>query len=172
MHANSLLVQSTRGAVHNSSPSMDETTEMGFHWGNDTTDIPEPSKHSSQSSHATKVFHIDGLFEAFQYAKMINDSCDIEKLKSAFSEAVGFLTSGIFSEYQRPNISVDQYGEFSFSIGSEVGYLDVGVSGDNTISYHVRNDREPGNSVYGDDEWDGRIVPDKLLESTILFLND
>lgn len=107
------------------------------------------------------------IFSKFQAAKAFSEGADTERVRAAAVQAVRILNSGIFPDFLQPSISVDAYGEFSISLRSSGGYLDIGVCGDNEISYHVRNDTDASKSVYGDVEWDGVALPDDLIEAAI-----
>jgi hypothetical protein len=126
----------------------------------------------SDSSSAAKIYEVDDLFQKYQYAKLLCEGVESARLRAAFIEAANFLNSGIFSDYFRPSIGVDEYGEFSFSMRSSRGYLDVGVCGTGEISYHIRNDAEPEKTKFGDVAWDSISPPVELTESAIDLLHE
>lgn len=107
------------------------------------------------------------IFSKFQAAKNFCVDADSDKLRLAAAEAARILSSGIFSDWLRPDVSVDTYGEFSISLRRPGGYLDIGVCGDGELSFHVRNDFDASKTVYGDVEWDGATLPDELIEAAI-----
>ena len=102
------------------------------------------------------IYSVNSLFELFQASRLLCEDVPESRLKTAFMDATKVLNSGIFSEYVRPHIGVDEFGEFSFSLKNEHGYLDIGVSGDGAVSYHARNDSDPSQTAYGDCEGLGR----------------
>lgn len=122
-------------------------------------------------SHPCRVSNITvqapDIFAKFQAAKAFCIDVDSEKLRFAAVEAARILSSGIFSDFLKPNVSVDTYGEFSISLRRPGGYLDIGVCGDGELSFHVRNDFDASKTVYGDVEWDGATLPDELIEAAI-----
>jgi hypothetical protein len=125
---------------------------------------------SAEGSSAYSLVPANRLFELYQKAKMICVDVPGAVLRKAFFEALAVQSSGLFGDFYRPYIGVDECGEFSFVIKNSVGYLDIGVSGEGIISYHVRNDLDPALSVWGDDEWDGRGIPARLVESAVEIL--
>ena len=93
-------------------------------------------------------------------------------LECAIINAAMILNSGILADFVTPRISVDQYGEFSFSVKNSRGYLDIGVDGKGSISYHVRNDIDPSKSVYGDERLDGYELPTPLVDGVAQLFED
>jgi len=126
----------------------------------------------SSSLPATCVLFADRLFELFQSARLFCDDLTEEQLENALRDAIRIRNSGLFPEYITPDVGVDEYGEFSFSVKSLKGYLDIGVNGGNEISFHVRNDSDPSLTAFGDLEWDRPGLPSELVESAVRFLND
>lgn len=120
-----------------------------------------PSQDSSVTVQAPDIF------SKFQAAKSFCVDVEPDRLRFAAVEAARILSSGIFSDFLRPNVSVDTYGEFSISLRRPGGYLDIGVCGDGELSFHVRNDFDASKTVYGDVEWDGATLPDELIEAAI-----
>jgi hypothetical protein len=117
----------------------------------------------------SKIVSTDDIFTKYQLVKTL--CCDTEagqtRLQQAVSEGINILNSGIFPEFVKPSTAIDEYGEFSISIKRPNGYLDIGVCGDNTISYHVRNDEDISKTKFGDTSWDGRSLPNELIYSII-----
>lgn len=125
---------------------------------------------STQNFGSVQFSEVDTLFALFQKAKLISQGIDEQTLKKAVVEAVRLMSSGLFPDFQKPAISVDEYGEFSFSIENSSGYLDIGVCGHGELSYHVRNDVNPDFTVFGDCDWNDTSVPDELVEGTVNLL--
>lgn len=87
---------------------------------------------------------------------------DDRRVNRAFGEAVALTLSQLFSEEIHPDVCIDAYGEFTFSHVSRAGYVDIGVRGEGELSYHVRNDMDPGKTAFDDCEWDLRTLPTPL----------
>ncbi|WP_170403065.1 hypothetical protein [Ruegeria arenilitoris] len=123
-----------------------------------------------EQSSRTSIAYVDELFALFQSAKLFGADLDLDQLKAALGEAVKLKSSGLFPEYVKPQIAVDECGEFMFTYKNAAGYVDIGVCGEGEISYHARNDNEPEKTAYGDVEWDGVSVPTELIASaTTIF---
>ncbi len=88
-------------------------------------------------------------------------SKELQRLR-AYEEAIQLTHCGLFEGKLIPEVCLDDYGEFTFSHHSKAGYIDIGVRGVGKLSYHVRNDIEPGNSAYADVEWQDYHIPQAL----------
>jgi hypothetical protein len=163
----------TAAAQHNFWRSDElKDTSLGLHFDVLDTGREEIYDFQSDSSSVARIYEVDDLFQKYQFAKILCESAEIDRLRAAFIEATSFLNCGIFSDFQRPHVGVDEYGEFSFSIRSSRGYLDVGVCGTGEISYHIRNDLEPEKTKFGDTVWDRVSPPSDLTESAIELLHE
>ena len=101
----------------------------------------------------------------FSFACLTWDYLERSQLLRAFEEAVRLAESGLFEAEFKPSICVDEYGEFSFSHESKAGYVDIGVRGVGELSYHVRNDIEPGKTAYDDLLWTECHAPQRLYDA-------
>ena len=106
---------------------------------------------------------LDEVEQAYLFAQKTYDKLDDDQFKIAFVEAQILADSQLFSEELCPNVSVDPYGEFTFSHKSKAGYVDIGVRGEGELSYHVRNDIEPDQTQFDDYSWIGFDIPHELL---------
>jgi hypothetical protein len=149
-----------------------QETSLGFNFADSSEVFSDRFGYRSDSFAAARIYEVNDLFQKYQYAKLLCEGVEAARLRSAFAEAASFLNSGIFSDYYKPHIGVDEYGEFSFTIRSNRGYLDVGVSGRGEISYHVRNDADPTKTRFGDAAWDRVSPPADLTESAIELLHE
>ena len=120
------------------------------------------SSESEQNSHSG-IAHVEELFSLFQSAKLFSVGVDHEQLKSALLEAVRLKSSGLFPDFIKPQVAVDECGEFMFTYKNSTGYIDIGVCGEGVISFHARNDADPEKTTYGDREWDRLSIPDELI---------
>jgi hypothetical protein len=102
------------------------------------------------------------LGDALSWAKFVQAGSD-DDLKSAHRHARTLIESGLFSDGLYPQVSVDMNGEFCFTMRRPGGYVDIGVDGENTLSYHVRND-DKGESTHDDIKFLG-IVPSELRDA-------
>jgi len=136
-------------------------------------EIPELTSKAWLTSYesAPYVANAGNLFELYSRAKQICEGVEDTQLRLAVVEAVRVLSSGLFDDFLKPRVSIDEHGEFSFSLQTGAGYLDIGVRGDRELSYHVRNDKFPEETVYNDVEWDELSLPDELVLSVIRFVN-
>lgn len=133
--------------------------------------IAPPRTVDNQTSLTSEtLFDAKELFELFQSARLFCENIDELQLRKALREAASLLRSGLFSDFQHPQIGVDEHGEFSFSIKKPTGYLAIGVSGEGEISFHVRNDANPHETSYGDEPWDGGALPENLVAPAFRFL--
>ena len=107
----------------------------------------------------------DRVDQLCRFARWAYEEIDAEKLYRAQNEANVLIHSSVFSEALSPEVCIDPHGEISFTHKSRSGYVDIGVRGDGELSYHVRNDLEPEQSVHDDHVWQDCIVPMKLRES-------
>ena len=105
------------------------------------------------------------IAQAFDFARHASPEIDPEQLDRAFTEAMFLARSGLFGSELAPDVSVDPYGECTFSHQSDAGYIDIGVRGENELSWHVRNDVDPARTVYGDHDWRNRDVPRQLFDA-------
>jgi len=129
----------------------------------------DSQKFEDTSNFSAEIIEYSNLFSLFQMATQICEGLNQSRLTQAFREAVLLSRAGLFPAYVEPEMSVDECGEFSFSISNEKGYLDIGVCGEGEISYHVRNDADPSKTAFGDQPFD-RALPTELIEATIEFL--
>ena len=106
---------------------------------------------------------LDEVEQAYLFAQRTYDKLDDDQFKIAFVEAQILADSQLFGEELCPNVSVDPYGEFTFSHKSKAGYVDIGVRGEGELSYHVRNDIEPDQTQFDDYSWIGYDIPHELL---------
>lgn len=104
------------------------------------------------------------LQDRFMWATQKCQFASIKTVATAANEAADLICSNIFNEHLLPEILVDEYGEFSFVIKRDSAYIDIGVRGENELSYHVRNDSS-GASVYDDIEINDSFIPDSLREA-------
>lgn len=110
---------------------------------------------------------LDSLVEQ---AKKEGFYSDVEQLELGFKEAVGIINSHIFDDKLYPVISIDHFGEITFSYKSPVGYIDIGVRGEKELSYHIRNDVNPRETRYGDCKWDDDYsIPIEVLSAIQIF---
>lgn len=105
----------------------------------------------------------DEVYQAFAFARHTFADLDEAQLELAFFEAKILASSALFGEELLPNVSVDPYGEFTFSHRSAVGYVDIGVRGEGELSYHVRNDVDPSETKFDDHDWADYNVPQHLF---------
>ena len=106
---------------------------------------------------------LDEVEQAYLFAQRTYDKLDDDQFNIAFGEAQILADSQLFGEKLCPNVSVDPYGEFTFSHKSKAGYVDIGVRGVGELSYHVRNDIEPQQNRFDDYSWIGYDVPRELI---------
>ena len=111
-------------------------------------------------SENSKMLH--ELREAFSFARQTFEDLNKERLRKAYIEATILVASGLFGDKIVPSISVDPYGEFTFSHKSKAGYVDIGVRGEGELSYHVRNDIDPKKTEFDDYEWIDFAIPQPL----------
>ena len=123
-----------------------------------TTDSP-----SASMDPTSKLF--DEVYRSFIFAQHTFDKLDDEQLERAFQEAKILVASHLFGSELIPNVSIDPYGEFTFSHRSSAGYVDIGVRGENELSYHVRNDVDPGKTTFSDHDWKNYEVPRQLFDA-------
>ena len=109
--------------------------------------------------------------ELCRYARLCYDEIDHEQLRAAQNEANVLIYSGVFSERLAPDVTIDRYGEISFTHQSVTGYVDIGVRGETELSYHVRNDVVPEATDYDDYAWDRFDVPAGLLAAVEKFVS-
>ena len=97
---------------------------------------------------------LDDLRQVYTQALHVYQDLDPNRLKLGFREAMFIVTSRLFGEKLCPNVSIDPYGEYIFSHMSKMGYVDIGVRGEGELSYHVRNDVNPGETRFDDYKWE------------------
>ena len=97
-----------------------------------------------------------------RFAQWAYEGIETTRLAKAQDEANALIHSRVFSVTLSPEVCIDAHGEISFTHKSVSGYVDIGVRGDEELSYHVRNDPEPERSVNDDHVWQDGIVPMKL----------
>ena len=100
-----------------------------------------------------------------RFARFTYSDIDHDKLRKAQNEANLLAYSGLFSEECAPSVCIDRFGEISFTHSSGVGYIDIGVSGESELSYHVRNDTDPERSVFNDYTWNDGSIPAELFHA-------
>ena len=108
---------------------------------------------------------LDEVKQAYLFALGTLDKLDDDQFKIAFGEAIILADSQLFGEEICPDVSVDPYGEFTFSHKSKAGYVDIGVRGEGELSYHVRNDIEPEQTRFDDYSWIGYDIPHELIDA-------
>jgi len=113
------------------------------------------------------TYLLNEVRQAVNFAQLTFENLDESKLKFALVEANRLVASGLFEAQIIPDVSTDPYGEITFSHKSSAGYIDIGVRGVGELSYHVRNDLQPQESVYDDYDWieSNQIVPVKLFNA-------
>ena len=108
---------------------------------------------SSKTEHTqSKLF--DDLKQVYTYAQHVYQDLDPNQLKIGYFEASILVSGRLFGEVLYPTVSIDPYGEFIFSHMSKMGYVDIGVSGEGELSYHVRNDVYPEETRFDDYNWE------------------
>ena len=122
-----------------------------------TLNIP----YQGDDSHNEKL--LDVIDQAFMFARHTFRDLDECQLEMALGEAKLLATSRLFGAELYPNVSVDPYGEFTFSHRSCAGYVDIGVRGEGELSYHVRNDVDPEETRFDDHVWADYRVPHELF---------
>lgn len=107
------------------------------------------------------------------FARIAFDDLDPVKLNAAVYEANQLVACGLFEAEIVPDVSIDRYGEITFSHKSSAGYIDIGVRGVGELSYNVRNDIEPQASRYDDHDWhmNNQIVPVELYNAIVHLRN-
>lgn len=106
---------------------------------------------------------LHSLLKSLDSIKVTIDYEHYSAVARAAGEALSLIESGLFNETAFPKIRVDEYGEFCFIISRESAYVDIGVSGNGELSYHVKNN-ETGRSTYDDvKEYDGDIPSELKL---------
>ena len=105
------------------------------------------------------------LHEAYLFAFNAYDGLDKERLARACREARLLASCALFQETLFPEVSIDPNGEITLSCRARGGYVDIGVCGDQELSFHVRNDVEPRLSAYADMEWTDYKIPSVLLDA-------
>jgi hypothetical protein len=123
-------------------------------WAGDWVPRQDGSAQVNSTESTAQVYEISELISLYQAARIFCIDVREDQLKIAFLEATRIMNSGIFPDFVKPHVGVDQHGEFSISLKSTDGYLDIGVCGDGEISFHVRNDVNPSLTAYGDTKWD------------------
>ena len=113
----------------------------------------------------TRLF--DELEIAYLHAKSMYQDLNSTKFVIGYHEAKILIYNRLFSEELYPTISIDPYGEFIFTHKSNKGYVDIGVRGENELSYHVRNDVNPSETRYDDYEWDDNYIIPKALYNAL-----
>lgn len=126
-------------------------------------DLWKPFSEYDAFSERTKMLH--ELREAYSFARQTFEELDRERLRRAYIEASILVASDLFGDKIVPGISVDPYGEFTFSHKSKAGYIDIGVRGDGELSYHVRNDIDPKKTEFDDHDWNDFAIPQPLREA-------
>ena len=108
--------------------------------------------------------------ELCRFARHCYEEIDRVQLSAAQNEANVLIYSGIFSERLSPNVTIDRYGEISFTHQSETGYVDIGVRGKMELSYHIRNDVAPDATDHDDYAWDSFDIPPTLFAAVEKFV--
>ncbi|MFQ6554098.1 hypothetical protein AAD018_017280 [Aestuariibius insulae] len=109
--------------------------------------------------------------ELCRYARHCYEEIDQVRLNAAQNEANVLICSGIFSERLSPNVTIDRYGEISFTHQSDTGYIDIGVRGETELSYHIRNDVAPNATDHDDYAWNRFDIPSTLLDAVEKFVS-
>ena len=109
--------------------------------------------------------------ELCRYARHCYEEIDVTQLSAAQNEANVLIYSGVFSERLSPNVTIDRYGEISFTHQSDTGYVDIGVRGEMELSYHIRNDVKPDATDHDDYAWDRFDIPPTLLAAVEQFVS-
>ncbi len=115
------------------------------------------------------------LYQEYRFAKHWFAELDEEQLTKAYVEAFILINCELFDENIYPDISIDPYGEITFSHRSLAGYVDIGVRGVCELSYHVRNDICPDQTTFEDYNWEDYQIPSKLIKALKILrqnLND
>lgn len=105
------------------------------------------------------------LNEAFLFALTMFGELDQSRLTQAYREAMLLTSCAVFQEALLPDVCVDPNGEFILSHESDVGYIDIGLTGNRKISFHVRNDVNQALSCHADMDWDDYKIPSNLLKA-------
>ena len=105
------------------------------------------------------------LEAAYAYGLRTYDHLDKDRLAAAYREAAVLASCDIFQETLLPDICVDPAGEFTLSCEPKGGYVDIGVTGAQELSYHVRNDLDPQKSANDDLDWRDQRIPERLLHA-------
>ena len=103
------------------------------------------------------------LNDAYTSATASYGGLDKGRLARAYNEAKQLASCTVFQDALMPEVSVDPNGEFIFTCSPRGGYFDIGVSGDQKLSFHVRNDLNKELSDHADLDWKGQRVPDRLI---------
>jgi len=130
--------------------------------------MPSCNKSDSTTYTTTDILKdelTDRLDQAYSYAKMCFEGLDQEQLMRAYQEAKRICSCSVFEDGFMPSIFVDSLGEFTISHKSAFGYIDIGVSGDKTLSYGIRNDSDPEKSINDDLPWDDYSIPTQLIDA-------
>ncbi len=108
---------------------------------------------------------LDEIDHAYQSALYFDVNLDRDQLTQAINEAKLLARSFLFGTELIPDVSLDSYGEFTFSHNSDAGYIDIGVRGVGELSYHVRNNFEPENMIFDDYHWRDFHIPKQLCNA-------
>ena len=158
-------------------PLLRTLVHMGKAWPNIFFRYGHPqllhgSSHASQpdplhgSSHASQRTALDKrLHDAYLFALANFSELDKDTLAKACREASLLASCAIFQEKLFPEICVDPHGEVTLSCKAKGGYADIGVSGNQTLSFGVRNDINPELSAHADMEWVDYKIPSSLLKA-------
>ena len=121
---------------------------------------PAPSGQPSPPTELDRRLH-----DACQFALATFGELDKDRLIKAWHEARLLTSCAIFQEALFPEICVDHNGEITLSCKASGGYADIGVSGNQTISFGVRNDLAPDLSDHADLVWEDYKIPPRLLKA-------
>lgn len=79
------------------------------------------------------------------------------------------IINSVFGGDNNYDITKSENEETSITYKNSAGYIDVGLSNNGDLSFHVRNDCNPHLSSYGDIKWDGKELPSEFLTSAALI---
>lgn len=117
------------------------------------------------------AYHVDDVrlellarLDAASMAAVFLESVSVDDLTVARNAAKSIVNAQVFSDTHFPEITIDPYGEVSFTMRRPRGYVDIGVDTSNQLSYHIRNDQD-GSSTFDDVDFASREVPSRLVEA-------
>ena len=108
---------------------------------------------------------LNEVHRKYNFARHTFHDLNRDQLERAYLEARELAGSGLFNDEIYPDVSVDPYGEFTFSHRSDAGYVDIGVRGESELSYAVRNDKAQQETRFDDHDWRDRQIPQDLFKA-------